>query len=138
MLQGLSMVQFAKELGHEAKEDDISNGAAVLAYYLMLIVYRIGVRNVMWSAATFDDKHRLVSDVPRFRYAWILISNTVLTIASFGLLRPWAAVRERRFIVAFTGLWIMGDVGELQAQLETSGNAFGSEFLDSDGFDIGF
>ena len=32
-----------------------------------LIVYRIGVRNVMWSAATFDDKHRLVSDVPRVR-----------------------------------------------------------------------
>jgi uncharacterized membrane protein YjgN (DUF898 family) len=110
----------------------------LLAYYLMLIVYRTGVRNVMWSAATFDGKHRLVSDVPRMRYAWILISNTVVTIASFGLLRPWAAVRERRFIAAFTGLWIMGDIDELQAQLETSGSAFGSEFLDSDGFDIGF
>lgn len=110
----------------------------LLAYYLMLIIYRIGVRNVMWSAATFDGKHRLVSDVPRLRYAWILISNTVLTIASLGLLRPWAAVRERRFIAAFTGLWVMGDIGELQSQLETSGNAFGSEFMDSDGFDIGF
>jgi uncharacterized membrane protein YjgN (DUF898 family) len=110
----------------------------LLSYYLMLIVYRIGVRNVMWSAATFDDKHRLVSDVPRFHYAWILISNTVVTIASFGLMRPWAAVRERRFVAAFTGLWIMGDVDELQSQLETTGSAFGSEFLDSDGFDIGF
>ena len=110
----------------------------LLAYYLMLIVYRIGVRNVMWSAATFDDKHRLVSDVPRVRYAWILISNTVVTIASFGLMRPWAAVRERRFVAAFTGLWIMGDIDELQSQLETTGSAFGSEFLDSDGFDIGF
>ena len=39
MLQGLSMVQFAKELVHEAKEDDISNGAAVLAYYLMLAIF---------------------------------------------------------------------------------------------------
>ena len=67
-----------------------------------------------WPAA--DGKHRLVSDVPRLRYAWILISNTVVTIVSFGLLRPWAAVRERRFIAAFTGLWIMGDVEELRAK----------------------
>lgn len=110
----------------------------LLAYYLMLIVYRTGVRNVMWSAATFDGRHRLVSDIPRMRYAWILISNTVVTIASFGLLRPWAAIRERRFVAAFTGLWIMGDIEELQSQLEATGSAFGSEFLDSDGFDLGF
>jgi uncharacterized membrane protein YjgN (DUF898 family) len=110
----------------------------LLAYYLMLIIYRTGVRNVMWSAATFDGKHRLASDVPRMRYAWILISNTVVTILSLGLLRPWAAVRERRFLVAFTGIWITGDIEELQAELETTGSAFGSEFMDSDGFDLGF
>ncbi|CAN7559807.1 YjgN family protein [Rhizobium sp. LjRoot254] len=110
----------------------------LLAYYLMLIIYRTGVRNVMWSAATFDGRHRLVSDIPRMRYAWILISNTVVTILSLGLLRPWAAVRERRFLVAFTGIWITGDMEELQAELETSGSAFGSEFMDSDGFDLGF
>jgi uncharacterized membrane protein YjgN (DUF898 family) len=110
----------------------------LLAYYFMLIIYRTGVRNVMWSAATFDGKHTLVSDVPRLLYAWIMISNTVVTIASFGLMRPWAAVRERRFIAAFTGLWIVGDMEELQSELEASGSAFGSEFLDSDGFDLGF
>lgn len=110
----------------------------LLAYYLMLIIYRIGVRNVMWNAATFDGKHRLVSDVPRIRYAWILVSNTVVTVLSLGLLRPWAAVRERRFLVAFTGIWIAGDLEDLTSELEASGNAFGSEFMDSDGFDLGF
>jgi uncharacterized membrane protein YjgN (DUF898 family) len=110
----------------------------LLAYYLMLVIYRTGVRNVMWSAATFDGKHRLLSDIPRMRYAWILISNTVVTILSLGLLRPWAALREHRFLVAFTGIWITGDIEELHAEFETSGSAFGSEFMDSDGFDLGF
>lgn len=39
MLHDVSKKQFAKELLQEAKEDDISNGAAVLAYYLMLSIF---------------------------------------------------------------------------------------------------
>lgn len=39
MLQGVSKKQFTKELLQEAKEDDISNGAAVLGYYLTLAIF---------------------------------------------------------------------------------------------------
>lgn len=110
----------------------------LLAYFFMLIIYRTGVRNVMWSAASYDGKHRLLSDVPRLRYAWILLTNTLATILSLGLLRPWAAVRERSFLVSHTGIWIVGSLDDVQSVLATGGNAFSSEFLDSDGFDFGF
>lgn len=110
----------------------------VLAYYFMVIIYRIGVRNVMWSAATYDGKHRLLSDIPRLRYAWILISNTVATLATLGLMRPWAAVRERRFLIAHIGIWISSAVEEVRESLGAAESAFSSEFLDSDGFDLGF
>ena len=110
----------------------------LLAYYFMLIIYRTGVRNASWSATLYDGKHRLVSDVPRLKYAWILLSNTIATIATLGLLRPWAAVRERKFVAMHTGLWVLGDLEEVRGQVNASESAFSSEFLDSDGFDLGF
>jgi uncharacterized membrane protein YjgN (DUF898 family) len=110
----------------------------LLAYFFMTIIYRTGVRNVMWSAAFYDGKHRLVSDVPRLKYAWILLSNTVATLATFGLLRPWAGVRERKFLAVHTGLIVVGNLDEVRGNLSSAESAFGSEFLDSDGFDFGF
>ncbi len=74
---------------------------AVLGYVLILsifgvaaLVYRAGVRNVAWSATTFDGRHRLLSDLSRLRYTWIAISNFVVTLVTIGLMRPWAAVTD--------------------------------------------
>lgn len=110
----------------------------LLAYYFMVIIYRVGVRNVMWSAATYDGKHRLLSDIPRLHYAWILVTNTVATLATVGLMRPWAAIRERRFLITHIGIWITGPLEEVRESLSNAESAFSSEFLDSDGFDLGF
>ena len=57
------------------------------------LFYRAGVRNVAWSATTFDGKHQLTSDLSRGRYAWIAITNVIVTLFTLGLMRPWAAVR---------------------------------------------
>lgn len=110
----------------------------LIAYYFMVIIYRTGVRNVMWSAALYDGRHRMVSNVPRLKYGWILLSNTAATIATCGLLRPWAAIRERKFIIVHTGMWIVGNLDEVRATLSAPESAFSAEFLDSDGFDLGF
>ncbi|MGD9478005.1 UNVERIFIED_ORG: DUF898 domain-containing protein [Roseateles sp. XES5] len=119
--------------------------SAVLGYIVIFVTfgvaglfYRAGVRNIAWSATTFDGQHRLLSDVSRTRYTWIAISNVLVTLLTFGLMRPWAAVRMARYTWQHTGVTFAGDVGELFGAIEAQGSAVGSEFMDFEGFDFGF
>ncbi len=109
-----------------------------IAYGVASLLYRIGVRNVVFSAATLDGKHRLVSDVPRLQYAWIAISNVIVTVLTLSLMRPWAAVRMARFMAIHTGVIVVGDLGEVLSSMEASGSAVSAEYLDLEGFDFGF
>ena len=102
------------------------------------LFYKAGVRNVTWSATTFDSQHTLMSDLSRTRYTWIAISNVLVTIFTLGLMRPWAAVRMARYTWAHTGVTFTSDVGELFSTLEAQGSAVGAEFMDFEGFDFGF
>lgn len=102
------------------------------------LIYRIGVRNVVWSAAKLDGRHPLVSDAPRWRYAWVAISNVIVTILTLGLMRPWAAVRMARFMCIYTGITIVGDPGEVLSSIESTGAAISAEYMDMEGFDFGF
>ena len=119
--------------------------SAVLGYIVIFVTfgvaglfYRAGVRNIAWSATTFDGQHQLLSDVSRTRYTWIAISNVLVTLLTFGLMRPWAAVRMARYTWQHTGVTFAGDVGELFGAIEAQGSAVGSEFMDFEGFDFGF
>jgi len=117
----------------------------VLAYIVLFasfgiagLFYRAGVRNVVWSATAFDGRHRLSSSLSRMGYTWIVISNVVVTLITFGLMRPWAAVRLARYTWERTGITFTGDVGELFTTVEAQGSAVGAEFMDFEGFDFGF
>jgi uncharacterized membrane protein YjgN (DUF898 family) len=109
-----------------------------IMYLIGAIFYRIGVRNVALNAASLDGQHRLVSDMSRLRYFWIVVSNFLVTIITFGLMRPWAAVRERRYVVEHTGIAFNGDLGAVVASIGASGSAISAEYLDMGGFDFGF
>ncbi|WP_440982925.1 YjgN family protein [Shinella sumterensis] len=102
------------------------------------LFYRAAVRNIVWSATTFDGRHRLLSDMSRGRYIWIAVSNVIVTILTLGLMRPWAAVRLARYVYEHTGVTFVGDVGELFSAIEAQGSAVGAEFMDFEGFDFGF
>ncbi|MCO6421822.1 DUF898 domain-containing protein [Sinorhizobium meliloti WSM1022] len=117
----------------------------VLGYLLLFaifglaaLIYRAGVRNVAWSATSFDGRHRLLSDLSRLRYTWIAVSNLIVTLVTLGLMRPWAAVRMARYVNEHTGVRFEGDVGELLSQIAQEGSAVGAEFMDIEGFDFGF
>ncbi len=115
---------------------------SILSFYLSFgvaaLFYRAGVRNVAWSATLFDGKHQVLSDMSRFRYVWIVISNIVVTVLTLGLMRPWAAVRSARYVNEHTAIRFDGDVGEILAAAEQEGMAVGAEFMDFEGFDFGF
>ncbi|MCP8896877.1 DUF898 family protein [Shinella daejeonensis] len=100
--------------------------------------YRAGVRNIVWSATTFDGRHRLASDLSRRRYVWIALSNVIVTIATLGLMRPWAAVRLARYTWEHTGVTFDGDVGEIFDTIRQEGSAIGAEFMDLEGIEFGF
>ncbi|WP_034882807.1 uncharacterized membrane protein YjgN (DUF898 family) [Ensifer sp. WSM1721] len=102
------------------------------------LIYRAGVRNVAWSAATLDGKHRLLSDLSRLRYTSIAVSNLLLTLVTLGLMRPWAAVRMVRYVNEHTGVRFEGNVGEIFSAIAQEGSAVGAEFMDIEGFDFGF
>lgn len=119
--------------------------SAVIGYIVLFasfgiagLFYRAGVRNISWTATTFDSRHTLMSDMSRTRYTWIAISNVIVTLLTFGLMRPWAAVRMARYTWEHTGINFTGDVGELFSGIEAQGSAVGSEFMDFEGFDFGF
>lgn len=102
------------------------------------LVYRVGVRNVVLSAAVLDGRHHLMSDVPRLGYAWVAFSNILVTMFTLGLMRPWAAVRMARYTNEHTGIRVNGDPGEVISSIEASGSAISAEYVDMEGFDFGF
>lgn len=110
----------------------------LLSLGLVGLVYRIGVRNVVLSAALLDGRHQLLSDVPRLGYAWVAFSNILVTMFTLGLMRPWAAVRMARYTNAHTGIRVHGDPGEITSDIEASGSAISAEYVDMEGFDFGF
>jgi uncharacterized membrane protein YjgN (DUF898 family) len=64
-----------------------------LVYACVGLIYQAGVRNIGLSATTFDSRHSLLSDMSRADYAWIVISNLIVTIgpdATLGCHSPGA------------------------------------------------
>lgn len=110
----------------------------IIIYAIAGLFYRAMLRNIVWSATTIDRRHNLLSDLGRRRYAWIAISNVIVTFATLGLMRPWAAVRLQRYLAEHTAIHVDGDIGVVIDQVRSSGSAISAEYLDVDGFDFGF
>lgn len=111
---------------------------ALVLWAVAGIFYRVGVRNVVMNATRFDTRHTLFSDLGRLRYFWIVISNLVVTVVTFSLMRPWAAVREHRYVIEHSGIVVDGELGDVVASVQNSGSAVTAEYLDLEGFDFGF
>lgn len=110
----------------------------LIFYAIAAMIYRVAVRNVVLNAMLLDNRHRLYSDLSKLGYFWIVISNAVVTLLTLGLMRPWAAVRESRYMVTHTGIVPQGEFGEVMASIQASGSAFSSEYMDLEGLDFGF
>lgn len=110
----------------------------LMIFGLASLFYSAGVRNIAWSSSTFDERHHLLSDLSRRRYAWIVISNLIVTVITLGFMRPWAAVRLARYVNEHTAVRFDGNVGQIVADAQAEGAAVGSEFMDIEGFDFGF
>ncbi|MFF0948077.1 YjgN family protein [Rhizobium leguminosarum] len=140
------MLVAAPSGGSGSMEDvALTIGAIYLSFFGLLIIYglagliyRAAVHNIVWSSTRIDGRHVLRSDLSRTRYAWIAISNVVVTVLTLGLMRPWAAVRLARYVAEHAAIRIEGEIGEVFTQFEASGTAIGSEYMSMEGLDFGF
>jgi uncharacterized membrane protein YjgN (DUF898 family) len=111
--------------------------AAYLSLFAVGLLYAVGVRNIAFNATELEGGHRLISNVSRPRYVWIMFSNTVVVVLTLGLMRPWAAVRTWRYLAASTAVAVNGSMDNVVGQAQTQGSVTTAEFLDFEGIDFG-
>ncbi len=106
-------------------------GATAASYYFAL------TRNIVLNGLTLSGGHGFHSTLPGLGYSWITLSNFLATILSLGLLRPWAAVRAWRYQADHLAALPAGPLDTFVDDQSKAGGAFGEEFSDLEGFDIG-
>jgi uncharacterized membrane protein YjgN (DUF898 family) len=110
----------------------------LILYTVASLLYRAGTRNVALNETIIDGRHAMASSIHRGRYAWISITNLLATLASLGFARPWAAVRMAAYLATVTALDTTGPLDDYVGTLRHEGAAVGSEYMDVEGFDLGF
>jgi uncharacterized membrane protein YjgN (DUF898 family) len=110
----------------------------LILYAVASLIYRAGTRNVALNETIIDGKHAMASSIHRGRYAWISVTNLLATLATLGFARPWAAVRMATYLATVTALDTTGPLDDYVGTVRDEGTAVGSEYLDVEGFDLGF
>lgn len=91
--------------------------------------------NLLVNHSAIDGgKYQLRADVPFLHMFWIILSNTVLVLISFGLMKAWAYIRVQRFLFAHTALEVQASLDDFVARQEAQQSALAEEFADV--FDI--
>ena len=116
---------------------DLSPFALIIALYLAFFHYRAVARNSILGSLSISGVHQLKSEISGFRLAWIVLSNTFLTLSSFGLLQPWGAVRRWRYETESLQLIPGGSLDEFIGKIQPAEGVIGSEYTDLQDIDVG-
>ena len=116
---------------------DLSPFALIIALYLAFFHYRAVARNSILGSLSISGVHELKSEISGFRLAWIVLSNSFLTLSSFGLLQPWGAVRRWRYETESLKLILGGSLDEFIGKIQPAEGVIGSEYTDLQDIDVG-
>ncbi|MGB0485370.1 MAG: YjgN family protein [bacterium] len=116
---------------------DFSPFALIIALYLAFFHYRAVARNSILGSLSISGVHQLKSEISGFRLAWIVLSNSLLTLSSFGLLQPWGAVRRWRYETESLQLIPGGSLDEFIGRIQPAEGVIGSEYTDLQDIDVG-
>ena len=116
---------------------DFSPFALIIALYLAFFHYRAVARNSILGSLSISRVHQLKSEISGFRLAWIVLSNSLLTLSSFGLLQPWGAVRRWRYETESLQLIPGGSLDEFSGKIQPAEGVIGSEYTDLQDIDVG-
>ena len=116
---------------------DFSPFALIIALYLAFFHYRAVARNSILGSLSISGVHQVKSEISGFRLAWIVLSNSLLTLSSFGLLQPWGAVRRWRYETESLKLIPGGSLDEFIGRIQPAEGVIGSEYTDLQDIDVG-
>ena len=133
-LERLILIQDAEATGWLI---DLSPFALIIALYLAFFHYRAVARNSILGSLSISGVHQLKSEISGFRLAWIVLSNSFLTLSSFGLLQPWGAVRRWRYETVSLQLISGGSLDEFIGKIQPAEGVIGSEYTDLQDIDVG-
>ena len=133
-LERLILIQDAEATGWLI---DLSPFALIIALYLAFFHYRAVARNSILGSLSISGVHELKSEISGFRLAWIVLSNSFLTLSSFGLLQPWGAVRRWRYETVSLQLISGGSLDEFIGKIQPAEGVIGSEYTDLQDIDVG-
>ncbi|WP_338048619.1 YjgN family protein [Phaeovibrio sulfidiphilus] len=109
----------------------------VPAVLLGSLFYRAAVRRLVLNSLVLEGGHRFRSTLSPLRVCWIAATNTLAVGATLGLAAPWAAVRMWRYQCACLSVIPGGPADTFVSENADAGSAFGSEFADIEGLEIG-
>jgi uncharacterized membrane protein YjgN (DUF898 family) len=110
---------------------------AEIAFITAATVTRIMVVNLSVSNTRIDGRHALRSRMSSLRVGWIVVTNSILTLATIGLFYPWARVRLWRYQVRRSSLLAASDLDEFTSEAFGSQSAVGEEIVGFFNFDFG-
>ena len=113
-------------------------GTVVLFGWTALVTayYRILARNIILGALTLDGGTRFASKAGALRYQWILVSNFLVTAATFAMMFPWARIRSYRYLSETVSVSPGAGLDRLTGRVGDRPGAFDEEFSEFQGIDI--
>lgn len=123
-------------------DSDLMPMIIVSGFYLLLIpsgfIVQAVVTNYCWNHTEFPDCASFACTIHPGRYAWIELSNAIMTVLSLGLLIPWAKVRTYRYRMECLSVELYPAIDQLIAEhVEQDDGAFGDMAADEFDFEIG-
>ncbi|SMX47051.1 YjgN family protein [Actibacterium lipolyticum] len=100
-------------------------------------IYQAMIRNTTYNNTVLGGQHRFQSTVKPLKLLLIILTNTLATILSLGLLLPWAKVRYAKYMAANTTLIPGGSLDDFVGTIEKNAGAVGDAYSDIEGFDLG-
>ena len=106
----------------------------IVAIFAAGIVFLVLARNILIRNLRLGQAAAFHSDLSAFRSVWIVLTNTLLTVLSLGLLYPWARIRWRRYQVERLAVTRLMPLNSFVDAARKAEGAFGEEFSDFEGF----
>ncbi len=111
--------------------------AVTAAYSLCVLYFRILVRNIVVNALTLGRAAEFRADLDPLHYQRIVVSNFFATVFSLFLMYPWARIRVWRYQAEHIAVRPLVDDAVFADTEARSGHAFGEEFGEIEGVEIG-
>ena len=96
--------------------------------------YKAQRYNLIFNNLTLGDGHEIHANAKTLSVFWLIFTNTLAIIVSFGFMRPWADIRVARYFLSNTQFHVVGDLNGFISATRKDESAMAEEL--SDVFDL--